>query len=271
MNPTTLTSKDLNFTYTPAINYAFQQNHVPIIRELTASNNSESTWKTIRFEITTEPDFAQGWKVEAESLAAGESHQINHIPLTVSTKFLAELTEKISGSLILTIHIDDELAYQQAYPIEVLPFDQWPGVAILPEIMAEFVTPNHQQIPKIIHKAAALLEKWTGNPSFDDYQSQNPNRVRKQMAAIFETIASLQIVYCSVPASFEEQGQRVRLADAIFENKLANCFDISLLYTVCLEAASYDLLNIKGLPSSKRCWVKLNGLRSLKQEVAIFL
>ena len=248
MNPTTLTTESINLIYTPAINYAFQQNHVPIIRELTLNNTSETEWKNIKVEIIAEPDFVQGWKTEIESIVAGESHQISAIPIRVSTKFLAELTEKINGSLMLSIHIDNELVYQQTYPIEVLPFDQWPGVSILPEIMAAFVTPNNQHIPKIIHKAAALLEQWTGNPSFDDYQSRNPNRVRKQMAAIFETIAALQIVYCSVPASFEEQGQRVRLADAIFENKLANCLDLSLLYAACLEAVGIHplIVVIKG-------------------------
>jgi hypothetical protein len=226
---------EVNFIYTPAINYAFQQNHVPTIRELTITNHSENDWKDISLTISSEPDFAEVWNAELAFLGSAQSQQFTNIPLSVSTKFLAELTEKITGKLSLTIQVGDEITFQQTYPIDVLPFDQWPGVSILPEIMAAFVTPNNQQIPKIIHQASSLLGKWTGNPSFDDYQSRNPNRVRKQMAAIFETIANLQIVYCSVPASFEEQGQRIRLADAIFENKLANCLDLSLLYAACLE------------------------------------
>jgi very-short-patch-repair endonuclease len=236
MNTTMRSSNEVNFIYTPAINYAFQQNHVPTIRELTITNKSEGDWKDIILTISSEPDFAEEWKAELAFLGPLQSQQFTNIPLLVSTKFLAELTEKIKGNLKLTIRMGDEITYQETYPIEILPFDQWPGVSILPEIMAAFVTPNNQQIPKIIHQASSLLGKWTGNPSFDEYQSRNPNRVRKQMAAIFETIANLQIVYCSVPASFEEEGQRIRLADAIFENKLANCLDLSLLYAACLEA-----------------------------------
>lgn len=240
--------KEVNFIYTPAFNYAFQQNHVPTVRELTLTNNTETDWRNMAIEIAAEPDFAPLWQEKLLFLAAGQSQQFTHIPLPVSTQFLAELTEKITGNLIVSIRMDEQIAYQQAYPIEILPFDQWPGVTILPEIMAAFVTPNNLHIPKIIHKASSLLEKWTGNPSFDSYQSQNPNRVRKQMAAIFETIAEMQIVYCSVPASFEDQGQRIRLADAIFENKLANCLDLSLLYAACLEAVGIHpiLVILKG-------------------------
>ncbi|RZK26057.1 MAG: DUF4011 domain-containing protein, partial [Flavobacterium sp.] len=248
MDTTMRSGKEINFIYTPAINYAFQQNHVPTIRELTITNHSENDWIDISLTISSEPDFAEVWNAQLAFLGPAQSQQFTNIPLSVSTKFLAELTEKITGKLSLTIQVGDEITFQQTYPIDVLPFDQWPGVSILPEIMAAFVTPNNQQIPKIIHQASSLLGKWTGNPSFDDYQSRNPNRVRKQMAAIFETIANLQIVYCSVPASFEEQGQRIRLADAIFENKLANCLDLSLLYAACLEAVGIHpiIVVIKG-------------------------
>ncbi|WP_205702873.1 DUF3320 domain-containing protein [Botryobacter ruber] len=117
-----------------------------------------------------------------------------------------------------------------------MAYDQWSGAAILPEMIAAFITPNHAEVLKIIRKAAPILERWTGNPSFDEYQSRNPDRVRKQMAALYEAIASLELVYCSVPASFEENGQRIRMCDTIFTHKLANCLDISLLYAACLEA-----------------------------------
>lgn len=56
------------------------------------------------------------------------------------------------------------------------------------------------------------------------------------MAAIYEAIAEQQVVYYSVPASFEENGQRVRLADAVLAQKMGNCLDMSLLYAACLEA-----------------------------------
>lgn len=110
---------------------------------------------------------------------------------------------------------------------------------------AAFVTPNHPEISKIVNSASAIRNGWTGNPSFDAYQSLNPDRVKKQMAAIYEAIAALELIYCSPPASFEQEGQRIRMCDTIFSQKLATCIDISLLYTSCLEAIG---LNPMGNP-----------------------
>ena len=81
----------------------------------------------------------------------------------------------------------------------------------MPEMLAAFITPNHTAIVPIIKRAASILGQWTDNPSLDEYQSRTPDRVRKQMAAIYTAITEQQIIYSTIPASFEEYGQRVRL------------------------------------------------------------
>ncbi|AMR33956.1 DNA helicase [Mucilaginibacter sp. PAMC 26640] len=236
------------FDYTPAINFALQQNHVPVIRELIIKNQSPTDWQNVMVKVTAEPDFATIWQQDIGALLIGQSHGFKNISLTISSKFLAELTERLSGKFILTISNGDQLLYQEHYRVDLLAYDQWNGIGLLPEMLVAFVTPNHPEIVKIIRNASDILEKWTGNPSFDEYQSRNPDRVRKQMAAIYEAIAAMQFIYCSLPASFEESGQRIRLADAIFSNKLANCLDLSLLYAACLEAVGIHpiLTIIKG-------------------------
>lgn len=199
-------------------------------------NDSEEDWHQVTVEITSIPEFTLPWKQSIENLRKEESHSFKEPPLKVATQYLVDLSEQVSGDLIVKVLVNGEYLYEESHKIDLLTYDQWSGVGLLPEMLAAYVTPNHPEIPNIIRKASSILEKWTGSPSFDEYQSRNPNRVRKQMAAIFEAIAEMQLIYCSVPASFEEQGQRVRLADSIFTNKLANCLDLSLLYATCLEA-----------------------------------
>ncbi len=220
----------------PVVNFAMQQNHVPVVRSLVVENTSEKDWQNIEVGITIEPVVATNWSKHIDSLAKGAKWEENTIWLNLSAKYLSELTERVAGSLTLTVTADKEIVFQQHYSIDILAYDQWNGAAILPEMLAAFVTPNHPEIPKIIRRASAILEGWTGNPSFDEYQSRNPDRVRKQIAAIYEAISELQIIYCAAPASFEETGQRIRLADAILTQGLANCLDLSLLYAACLEA-----------------------------------
>lgn len=234
--------------YNPVINYAMQQNHVPVVRKLVIKNDTSEDWQDITVTIDIEPDFAHSWQYRIGSVPAGGIIELDAIQITLRPQLLAELTERISGSIMLKALMGETILFEKRYPIDILAYDQWNGVSVLPEMLAAFITPNHPEIPKIIRRASAILERWTANPSFDDYQSRNPDRVRKQMAAIYEAIAELQILYCTVPASFEEQGQRVRLADAIFSQKLGNCLDMSLLYAACLEAVGITplIIIIKG-------------------------
>ncbi|MES2829759.1 MAG: DUF3320 domain-containing protein [Bacteroidota bacterium] len=224
-----------DFTYTSILNFALQQNHVPVIKSLKILNNAEKDLQNIDIEIYTEPEFTVAWKQTIQFLRKDESFEFGSIPIAVQSKYLAELTERVAGNITIKLRYDGEETIEH-YPIEILAYDQWNGINLLPEMLAAFITPNHPDIFKIIRNAAGILERWTGSPSFDEYQSRNPDRVMKQMAAIFEAIAEMQLIYCSVPASFEETGQRIRLADTIFTNKLANCLDLSLLYAACLEA-----------------------------------
>ena len=52
-------------------------------------------------------------------------------------------------------------------------------------VFAKDFSPN---LIKIIARAAELLKEWTGDPSMDAYQTQDPNRVLNQAAAIFNAI-----------------------------------------------------------------------------------
>ena len=241
-------SLQVNLTYSPIINFAMQQNHVPAIRKLTIKNISENEIKNIQVQIIPEPDFAVVWNMKIDSIQKDEFLDIGAIDIKTITKYLAELTERIAGNFTLIIKAENDILFQEVYPIDILAYEQWNGVGILPEMLAAFITPNHPEIAKIVIRASEILQKWTGKPSFDEYQSLNPDRVKKQMAAIYEAIAEMNLVYCTVPASFEESGQRVRMCDTIFSQRMANCLDISLLYASCLEAVGIHpiIIVIKG-------------------------
>ncbi len=234
----------VDLIYTPIINFAMQQNHVPVIRKLTIKNIGPTDLTNINIEIIPEPEFAIVWNKRVDTLPQDELVDLGAIDIKSITKYLAELTERIAGSFRLIIKAENEILFEDVYSIDVLSYEQWNGVTVLPEMLAAFITPNHPEIARVIIRASEILQKWTGKPSFDEYQSLNPDRVRKQMAAIYEAIAELNLVYCSVPASFEEAGQRIRMCDTIFSQKMANCLDIALLYASCLEAIGIHSLII---------------------------
>jgi len=226
----------IEFTCLPALNFALQQNHVPIVRTLFIQNTGTEVFTDVRLQMVSEPEFMPVWTQTIPAVQPGERLEIKNKMFKISGDYLANVTERTSAHLILSVFVEGEKVIQQEVPIDLLTYEQWNGAALLPELLSAFITPNHPEIPQVIRKAADILKRWTGNPSFDEYQTRNPDRVRKQMAAIYEAIAEMNIIYCSAPASFEERGQRVRLADVIFKDRLANCLDLTLLYAACLEA-----------------------------------
>lgn len=239
-----INSPRVEFIYTPVANYAIQQNRIPIVRKLIVENPSEIDLFDLKITIEGEPDFINSWEQRIEILPKNQRIEIEVKGLKLLANFLSELTEKLSGDIILSIYSKDEVIFTENYSVDVLAYDQWNGIGTLPEMLSSFVTPNHPEISKVIKVASKILENWTGNPSFDAYQSLNPDRVKKQMGAIFEAIATLGIVYCSPPASFENEGQRIRMCDTIFSQKLATCVDLAILYASCIEAIGLNPLLI---------------------------
>ncbi len=227
----------VEFRYLPAINLAMQQNRASLIRTLTIENTTSEALKDINIRLSADPGFVTAAPYEVGVIPAGGTVRVDAIRLNLETSFFAQLTERIAGSFLLEVFAEDRPLFQQTYPVDVLAFDEWGGGQILPEMLAAFITPNHLAIPPLIKRASVILEKWTGNSALDEYQSRNPDRVRKQMAAIYAAISEQCIAYASAPASFEACGQRVRLADDLLSQKLGNCLDMTLLYAACLEAA----------------------------------
>lgn len=218
------------------VNFSMQQNHVPVIREIIIRNTNKTDLDNINVRLSFEPDFAQAWKTNIGIIPAQGEEHITVIPIKMYTKFLSGLTERMLGMIKLEIIINNKIITEQSHELTLLAFDQWGGLKILPEMLSVFVTPNHPIIAPILKRSSEILENWTGSPALDEYQTRDPNRVKKQMAAIYEAISEQHITYCTTPANFEEEGQRIRLYDTILNNKLGNCLDMTLLYTGCLEA-----------------------------------
>lgn len=227
---------DVQFSYLPVVNFAMQQNHVPVIREILLRNTGPDELRQITVRVGFDPEFAEELLLHVESIAAGAEERIAPVDVRMSTSCLSQLTERLSGHIRVEVSAAGQTLFARTYEIALLAFDQWGGIAVLPEMLAAFVTPNHPAVSPLVRRACEILGSWSGSPAMDEYQTRDPNRVKQQMAALYEAITEERIAYCATPASFEESGQRVRLYDDILSNRLANCLDLALLYAGCLEA-----------------------------------
>lgn len=222
------------------INYAIQQNRIPFVRSVQLFNGLEAPLENCVVHVSFSPEFAQEVNIQVGTIKAGSGLTIDDVQIFFSGEFLSSMTERISGQLTASLLSDGNLVSEQVLPIEVLTYDEWPGISTYPEILASFVTPNHPAIAPIIKRASEILDTWSINGAIDGYLSGSPEKVKYLMAAIFEAIKEYQVSYCWLPASYSAGGQRIRLAHTILGGKLACCLDMACLYAGCLEASGLN-------------------------------
>lgn len=219
--------------YLPSVNYSMINNGVKVCNSFILENNDEKDW--YQLTVTLQGPCIVESNCRLEMLRQGELAQLNLMMIVPDIKVLSQITEAINTSFVLTIRSEEELLFEQEYPITLLSYEEWAGSSVMPEHLASFVVPNNPYLPKIKLAAAKFLEKWTGSSDFDEYQTQDRNRVRAQVAAIYEALRSEGIIYSAPPAYFETTGQRIRLADKVLTEKQGTCLDTSLLIASCLE------------------------------------
>ena len=224
----------LCFEYLPCINYSIYHNHTPTCLKCTLTNQSEGTWKEVVVGISG-PEI-QPQETTIEQLLPEQEMALKELALVPIVSRLLDLTEPITTQFQLRISQNGEVIFEKDFPLYLMAYDQWCGLTIRPELLAAFVTPNQPLLSRVITHAAAHLERFSGSSSFDEYQTRNPNRVRMQVAALFEALREEGLIYASVPPSFEDYGQRIRLADKVLNEKLGTCMDLTLLFASCLEA-----------------------------------
>lgn len=219
------------------VNYATQQNDVPIIKSLRITNLTQSPLTDIVVRINTDPAFTEPIDINLSSLEAGATVDLGVIDLHPSHDFLAYLAERVVGSIVLKVGKDQEILGSTSCRIEVLAYDEWIGLRSPPELLAAFVAPNNGAIERILREASDVLLQGTGDPSLSGYQTKNLDRVYKTISAIYTAVQKHHIAYSNPPASFESSGQKVRMPDRILGTGLGTCLDLSALLAACAEQA----------------------------------
>lgn len=225
-------SAEVNDVFT----YALQQNGLELVRQVTIKNTTDEDIENVIIRIHTDIDLAEPFEQVVQTLRAGEEMELRNLNVRIKGQHLASLTERVAGVLFISVFQAEELLAKESRNVIALAYDEWPGLKYFPDLLAAFITPNHPVVASMLQSASGWLNKWTGRPSLEGYQSESPNRVKQMAAAIYAAIQEKNIAYAVPPSSFEEIGQRVRLCETVVEQHLGTCMDMTLLYAACLEA-----------------------------------
>lgn len=225
---------------TPVINYSLLRSGFPVLRSIEITNSGDTALEHLTLRLSASDDILVPVCREIDYISAGSKIIITDIKPEFNIPVFATVTEKLILNLSFDLLISNRIATGISRKISILAFDEWSGTGVSPEVLSAFCIPNHPCLAQVISRASQILGGWTQDPSFNAYQTQDPDRVLKQAAAIYEALVEQNIVYCVAPASFEEAGQRIRLADSVLEQKMGNCLDLSLCFCSCLEAVGLN-------------------------------
>ncbi len=217
------------------LNWAMEQNAVPLIRRVSIANLSESDLEGVSLRFESESGAVQETTVEIDAIGAGQRHVIEGLELRLDAARLAHTMERDKTQLWVAVTAGEETLWRAARRLDVLAYNQWPGTASIPDLLAAFVLPNHPAIQPLLTAASRHLKRAGGDGALNGYQQGDELYVKRMAAAVCFALAEKGVTYANPPASFEDLGQKIRTPEQILEGKLATCLDVSVLLAGALE------------------------------------
>jgi len=91
----------IGLNHIPVINFSMQQNHVSVIREIIGRNIGEDNLDGLDIMVSFDPEFAEFIVLHVDRISSGSDVRHSDILAHISTAYLSNLTERISGLIKL--------------------------------------------------------------------------------------------------------------------------------------------------------------------------
>ena len=219
----------------PTLNFALEQAGVPLLTGFRLRNLGTEALAGATLEAALEPDLGDPVVIPLDTVPPGEDIELASLELRLPPGKLRAVSEAEHAELCWAVKQGAEVVAQGESPVEVLAFNEWPGLRAPPALLASFVLPNHPVVSQLLRAARDELARVHGDAAIPGYQARSPRRVVQQLEALIAALRGLGLSYVGLPASFEASGQKVRLPDMLLADGMGNCLDISLLVAACLE------------------------------------
>ena len=233
---------EIEATVSRRVTFASQQNDVPLIRWLRVHNRGSSDLESLELSLSCFPAFVEtrAWRIDR--LAAGSSMLLPDLQVSLNAQMLMDLGEALQGELRLVLRHGEEELCSHRVPVELLARNEWGGLSTMPELLAAFCVPNDPAVDSLLSAASRLLEKHGRDVQLDGYASNSSSRVAEMVSAIWHSMCDLSISYALPPASFEQEGQKIRSPSDILKSGSATCLDLALFLAAACEQAGLNPL-----------------------------
>ncbi len=224
----------------PLVQLALQQAGTAIVRRIRIRNTGPVDAPAGEIEVSLEPPIAPPVRVPYAPVAAGAELVIEGAPLKLSLRVseLAARDEGVRGS----IRFSAPGAAPLERPIDVLPFDHWPGGGSPPDLLASVATPNHDGTARLLGHVRRVLDARGRDTSLEGYQRHSRERVLELAEAVYGSLGDARVTYANPPAGFARDGQRVRTVDRLLDEGVGTCLDLTLAMAGALEQIGLNAL-----------------------------
>lgn len=214
--------------------FALSQTKYKIISDIIITNLSDDPIKDGKLVISSDPAYIEFSDVIIPLVNPHQPIEINEFDVNTHIEQLMELQEKVSGLITVKLVVGEDELVSITTEIEYFSYDTWLENAMNGST-ALFVTPNDVAVQNTIGLVAKEMQILSGSPSLPDYQVGDKNNVVHQLKALYNTLHKEAIAYITVPPSYENVGQKIRLPHDVLVHKQGTCLDLSILFIACAE------------------------------------
>lgn len=225
------------------LNFACHQNAFAFLRELRIDNaDHEMRLDDVLVNLTSNPSFLKPKIWRLDRIAPQGSIAVKDRDVELDGGFLLTLADAVRGTVTITVEKDGSVLAEVTKPVELLAYNEWGGAGYMPELLAAFSMPNDPVVDDVLRAASLILRKAGKSADMDGYKAGSRQRVWEIASAIYTAICNLGITYSVPPASFERDGQKIRLPSQVLENRVATCLDCTMLFASALEQAGLNAI-----------------------------
>ena len=241
MNPSDTAIATIHSESAAKLNFACHQSSFAFLRELRIENNSPTErLEGVRVTLSSNPAFLKPKSWALDRIAPTGIRPVTDRDIELDGGFLLELADSMSGHAKITVEQNGTVIADQTKPVELLAYNEWGGAGYMPELLAAFSMPNDPAVDRVLRDASLILRQAGKPDGIDGYKSGSRQRVWEITSAIYAAVCNLGITYALAPASFERDGQKIRLPGQILANGVANCLDTTMLFSSALEQAGLN-------------------------------
>ena len=241
MNANVTVSATIHSELAAKLNFASHQNAYSFLRELRIGNiDPKESVDDVVVTLSSNPTFLKPKSWRLDWIAPKGILPIKDRDVELNGSFLLNLADAISGYASIVVEQGGVVIAKETKPVELLAYNEWGGAGYMPELLAAFSMPNDPAVDRLLRDASLILRAAGKPDGINGYQSGSRQRVWEIASAIYTAVCNLDISYAVPPASFEHNGQKIRLPGQILENRLATCLDTSMLFASALEQAGLN-------------------------------